>query len=655
MKQYKIIWRAGQEVWGNEELLDALLEKVTKEGRIADEFNLFISEPSSHAYHPLDEVREKCEVFKRTAKKLRAHGMRVGIDQWPSFGAAGVQQATVDIREMPFQPMVGVDGSVTPRIACPVSPEFLDYTREKFKIFAQAGPDFVWVDDDCRFTHLGGTLYPCFCPRCVENFDGGRFKNREELVEALNKPENRELRHKWSAYGADRLAAYCKAAREGVDAVDPSIDVPYMTVGYTHTTFSGDYIEKCMEVSRSRAGRPGHGFYWDEEPRKMFSKAMDVSRQVLRYNQESLADVQYEEESFPCTPLNKAANIRLLEAGLSIWGGCTGFAFNSLTFSAGKRPLDHMNYTVKRWNKARPFFDRYLDFAAGLPQVGLWIADNEFMMAGMDTENGWFNEQDPAYSLDRVMNEWPEMGLVISGDPKHAYATMLQGKIVETFNDDEIREIFQKPVFMDADALEVLEKRGFAHYAGIHTGKKFSNSIEFLTAADVNGGFEGSNRNALYGFCTELIVDADDVEVLSRAYDSYENDLGPCVTRRGNVTVFSYDPYRFIGTVGKLVQMRTLLKEAGAPVMVEPEDPYAVNRLSAWARSDGKRAAVLLINTSLDPVFDTDIVIRGDMTGAVYLGIDTPEQPAQTFYENGTLKVRIPEMGAWEMLLLLAE
>ena len=655
MKNYKIIWRAGQEVWGNDQLLDTLLEKLTKDGQIADEFNLFISEPSSHAYHPLDEVSQKCEVFKQAAKKIRSYGMRVGIDQWPSFGAAGVQQAVYDVREMPFQSMVGVDGSVTERIACPISPEFLEYTREKFKIFAQAGPDFVWVDDDCRFTHLGGTLYPCFCPNCVAGFENGRFSSREELVDALNHPDNIELRHSWSRYGAKRLAAYCKAAREGVDAVDPSIDVPYMTVGYTHTTFSGDYIEQCMEVSRSRAGRPGHGYYWDEEPRKMFHKAMDVSRQVLRYPAESLGDVQYEEESFPCTPLNKAAGIRLLEAGLSIWGGCTGFAFNSLTFSAGDRPLDHMNYTVERWNKARPFFDTYLSFAHDLPQVGLWIADNEFMMAGMNAQNGWFDELNPDYSLEKVMNEWPEMGIVISADPANAYATMLQGKIVETFSDEQIREIFQKPVFMDAAALKVLEERGLAHYAGVHCGQTYNNSMEVLTDAAANGGFATASRNALFYPCTILEVDADDVEVLADCYDTYQHNLGPCVTRRGNVTVFSYAPYHFIGTVGKLCQMRNLLKDAGAPVMVEPADPYGINRVSAWARSDGKRAAILLINTALDPVLDTDLVIKGDMTKAVFSGIDIPQQAAEVIRREDGLKIKIPSMGAWDMLLILAD
>ena len=157
-------------------------------------------------------------------------------------------------------------------------------------------------------------------------------------------------------------------------------------------------------------------------------------------------------------------------------------------------------------------------------------------------------------------------------------------------------------------------------------------------------------------------MENQDVEILSRCISPYElycsdraHRGNACVTRYNNVTVFGYDPYRFLGSIGKLHQIRSLLKEAGAPVLVEPEDSYGVNRLSAWARSDGKRAAVLLINTSLDPIKNTDLVIRGEMKKAVFLSVDKPEQPACCSLADDAVRVRIPEMGAWEMLLLLAE
>ena len=188
------------------------------------------------------------------------------------------------------------------------------------------------MDDDTRFTHLGGVPYPCFCERCVSGFEGGRFASRAELAAELNKPANRDLRRKWSAYGADRLARYCAEVRAAVDAVDPAIDTPFMTVGPTHTTYAGDFIEKCMAALRSRRGRPGHGFYWDDRPEGALRKAMEVGRQTVRYPAYAV-DVLYEEESYPCAYLDKAIQTRVNEVWLALAAGCSGVAFNHFPFA----------------------------------------------------------------------------------------------------------------------------------------------------------------------------------------------------------------------------------------------------------------------------------------------------------------------------------
>ena len=51
------------------------------------------------------------------------------------------------------------------------------------------------------------------------------------------------------------------------------------------------------------------------------------------------------------------------------------------------------------------------------------------MAAGMDTkEKGWFHEDDPDYSVEKVNKEWPCFGSAISADPAHAYATLFTGQ-----------------------------------------------------------------------------------------------------------------------------------------------------------------------------------------------------------------------------------
>lgn len=652
-KAYKIVWR-GCGDYTDRAYFESFLQSVTQGGRVLEELNLPICEPATHPYFPLDALRSACGGFQEAAALARRYGMRVGINQWPAFGAEEVYAAD-DGHEMPFGPMVGYDGRIARRLACPTSPEFLAYTREKFKIYAGAGPDFIWIDDDCRFTHLGTVQYPCFCPRCVAGFEGGRFASREALVDALNQPENSALRRKWSEYGAQRLAEYCRTAREAVEEINPAIDVNLMTVGYSHTTFSGDYIEKCMAAAKSRAGRPGHGFYWDEEPRKMIDKIMEVARQVQRYPAQVLPDVQLEEDSCPRTPLNMAANIRVVLAALSIWAGCNGIAMNHLPGAGGSRPLAYSRYEFDLWRHRRAFMDQYLSFSEGLPALGIWVADNEFMAAGMDTkEKGWFHEDDPDYSVEKVNKEWPCFGSAISADPAHAYATLLQGKVVDTYSDEQIDEIFQKPVLLDGMALEALEKRGFGGRTGVRLAGRRLGLVEKMANAAVNEDFSGVTRTGIFHPTYLLEPLNSRVEILCTSPIPGAAEERPCVTRYGHVTVLGYSPYQFTGTVAKQTQLRNLLRADGAPVLLEPVDPYEISRVSPWVRGNGNRVSVLLVNTGFDPALPFEVCIRGSWTQASLLLPTGERRPAAPVYDGSFTRVRVEGLAPWDFLSVLA-
>ena len=67
-----------------------------------------------------------------------------------------------------------------------------------------------------------------------------------------------------------------------------------MSVGYSHTTFSGNYIAECMNALRAKGARPGHGFYFDKEPMGMFDKVIDMSRRIVHMTDDGRSDVQYE-------------------------------------------------------------------------------------------------------------------------------------------------------------------------------------------------------------------------------------------------------------------------------------------------------------------------------------------------------------------------
>ena len=656
MKRYKISWRMSLDVTTEPSEFQQLLDLMTREGQAGDEFWIFISEPTSSGYEPLESVARKCEMYKVPAAAARARGIRVGINPWPTFGAGESYQENQGQPALPYQGMVGYDGRVSSRIACPVSPEFLAYSAERYKLFARAGCDFVWVDDDCRFTHLGGVPYPCFCPACVKNFDGGRFADRESLVAALNAPENRALRRKWSAYGAQRLARYCQAVRAAVDEVDPAIETPFMSVGYSHTTYAGDYIRQCMKALRAKSARPGHGFYWDETPMGLFDKVYEMSRQVATMPKEVLDDVQYEEESCPCTPLNKTADTRAMEMALSIWGGCTGVAMNHLHHAGGPTPFAYLRYEMALLKRNRGFYDRYLSFAADLPQAGIWAAFSEWMMSAMQVDaRGWFREDDPDYNASRFVHEWPVFGIPVTADPAGAFATLLQGRTLDALTDAELEKLFEKPVILDGRALEALWERGLGEKAGVRVSAARDGGSEKLAASPYAGEFAGATRSAIYGKAYDLEPVADGVEPLAFTVRPYGAADQLCAARYGSVVTLGYNPYQFTGTPGHMRLMRALEKALGAPVWLEPSDQYDVPRVAAFARADGKRAAVLLINAETGPARPFDVCFRGAAVRAVSLGLDRADADLSVRRADGFTAARIEAMRPWEMALVLFE
>ncbi len=632
--------------------LEQLLDLLTENGSIADEFWIAPSEETSHAYEPLPRVAEKCERFKREAAAVRARGIRVGINVWPAFGAEGPNKIEGE-PELPFQPMVGYDGASARRLACPVSPEFLEYTRARFRLYAQTGCDFIWVDDDCRFTHLGGPAYPCFCPRCVAGFENGRFASREALVAALNAPENGALRRKWSAYGAERLARYCRTVRETVDAVDPAIETSFMSVGYSHTSFSGDYIQKCMEALRADAARPGHGFYWDHAPMGMFEKAYEMARQIPDMPRRESIAIHYEEESCPHTPLKKAAGTRILEMALSVWGGCSGVAMNHIYHAGGKTPFAGLAPEAALLRKTRPFFDRYVSFASGLPQTGVWAVFSPWAASGMRVgDRGWFHENDRAYDANQFVKSWPVYGIPVTADPAAAHAALLQGSIPDLFSDAELERLFTKPVFLDGQALEALEGRGFCGRCGARVAAKREGGEELAETAYA-GPFSGARRPTLCSQNYTLTPLSDETQTLAYITRPYGRPKEICATLYRDTAVLGFDPYDYVGTPGFLHMLRALDRAFGAQVWLQPENDYLPPRVAVFARADAQRAAVLLVNAETSPCAPFSVCFAGGAAQASVLGPYRAEQPAGLRRGDGCVFADVPELAPWETALVL--
>ena len=89
---FKIAWRVSDRIWEDDAKFDALLNLLQRHGNVVDEMALFIAEPSNYVYDPLDRVAKLLEIFKQRAELLRARGITVGINFWPTFGSGAAYE-----------------------------------------------------------------------------------------------------------------------------------------------------------------------------------------------------------------------------------------------------------------------------------------------------------------------------------------------------------------------------------------------------------------------------------------------------------------------------------------------------------------------------------------------------------------------------------
>ena len=656
----KLAWRINPRQWQANAQFERLLALLTEHRGVVDELALFVGDIDLwHGYQPLDEFATVMRLAGERMRTLRAKGfVHVGINVWPTMGSD-----LVPGRErrppLPFQAMVSYDGKPAHSAACPSSPEFLAYTRKRYGLVAEQRPEFIWVDDDTRMTHLG-IAFPCFCPICLGIFDGGRWRQREDLVSALNEPSNKALRQQWTEFNTVRLERLCTTIREGIQAVDPKIDIGWMTVGETHSTYSGRYVNRCGTVLGGRRGRPGHGFYSDEKPRDLIFKLLEVSRQVREYPP-NIVDIQHEYEDYPSIPLDKALQTTANEITATLVAGCNGVAMHVL--GLGASGLDEYHPLLKRLAMERPAWDQLVKACVGLPLAGLWPADSPLLMANRTVgKQGWFHEDDPMYDI-AAPNQWAELGFAFTAEPKSACGTLLAGQIAEALSDGDLQRILSGAVFMDVAALQVVHKRGFGSLTGVEPAEQIGGVLERLAGHPLNGKYAGEELYTSLDAGWKLRVTASQVEVLSVLVDllgAEGNEWGPCLTayrneRGGRVVVMGYTPWVRLGRECKLHQLRGLVDwatEGKMPLMFDR--PVRVTPLMRM-NAERNRFAAVLLNNGLDDTGVLNVEFRANVQ-AIRLLKSSGQQVALPLQRTSTAVVtKLQSLPAWRTAILLGD
>lgn len=658
----KLAWRIGLPHWETEEAFERLLALLCVRRRIVNEVALFDS-ITHHLYIPLEDYARRMELAAERLDALRRAGVgSAGINVLATI--AHMDEGWSYMPPLPFQPMVGHDGSVSTGCACPNTPQMREYVRAKYALVAHARPDFIWVDDDIRMHHHG-VAWACFCPTCLDLFcrKAGRKYSREKLVRALDEPEQGRLRELWVQQNIESIESLLEEIKRVLREVGPTIATDLMTCGPAWTTYSGMAFGRwfvALDAVKSRPG--GGGFYTDRTPIEMYYKGVDSGRQRALLPT-TVTDLQYELENFPYQLLKKSKTALVDECALALAYGMNGVAFNLFALPAAE--ADFLPYMD--WIEAlRPLWAALVAHTGGLPTAGLWPAWSAELAAKRSVRQGegsWFG-RNAKYDITRPL-VLGEIGLPIAVD-RPGCATVLCGRVAEVFDDAELRVMLSGGVLMDSTALDVLTERGLGHLSGVRVAQRLDNGVmERFTEDPINGFAAGRVRDARIEFWGDprgmgdvLEPVAEGVRVLAHMEDYFYRNRGPCMTAfenelGGRVVVMGYAPWIFLHSVAKRVQIQNVadwVSRGCVPVRIdEAVTLIPVARVSV----DRRRAVVVLLNAGMDEIEKVSVHVRCEAKRVRVLAPDMPVRTLSMRPEVGGGRVTLRNISPWGVRVVL--
>jgi hypothetical protein len=661
-----VAFRISSEQWLTEDRFAAMLAFFRKEPGTADELAFFTA--GTHPPLPLAELERRAARLATLLPRVRAEGMAAGINLLATMGHH--EENLAHSLEEPWPRVVDPNGQESRGSYCPAGDAFRGYVARVYTVLAQAGPDFLWIDDDVR---LAGHLpigFTCFCPACVRRFAErvGHDFERTTLVARFSSgslEERLAWRRRWLEHNRGVLDDLFRLIEATVHGVRRELPLGFMT---------GDRFYEGYDFgrwSRTLAGpgatavrwRPGGGFYSDESLAGLAGKAHDIGRQVSQLPP-AVVLIQSEIENFPYDLLRKSVETTVVEAAAHLAAGTTGTAFNVL--SQRPDPLEEYEPMLRRIGEVKPFYQRLRDELGRTPLCGMWPAWNRDVFAANQLEGAWPAGGSDAVGALQRSYVLGELGIPLCYAAEGSVGAVLAGPGLLAMSSDELRRLFSGGVLMDVAAWQSLERLGLAGWTGVRPGAVVErDALEVLADHPLNGRFQGWSRDGRQSFWHEPAYPlepaaGDRVERLATLSDYGGRDGGASMTAftnelGGRVVVMGYYPWSQMHHAAKSSQMKAVcrwLSQDRLPVVLE-----SFSRVHLWARRPAPdHWACVLLNASLDPAREPGLRLAGDFRKVRWHGMDGKSRSLHPVPVpgGGACRIQAPTLAPWSVSLIVA-
>lgn len=621
LEKASVSFRIGSPQWLSDERFDGLMRLFERHKGVTDEITFFTAE--THAPLPLDETKRRCDLLKKRMEVVRRCGYRTGINILSTMGH--LEENFDHSLQADYLRVTDIDGNTCRTCFCPSDLRFREeYVRPVYEMLVAANPDYIWIDDDVRLLFHPPVIYACFCDNCLANFSTrqGRPFTREVLKQAFGQDKRDAklgIRKAWLQHLRDTMTGFFSFLENVVHGIAPQMPLGMMDGGAFYAGFDyANWTDALAGLDDVEVmWRPGAATYTEEVPDAVVQKAHQLGREAS-FIPEKVRCIQAELESFPYQRLRKSEHFTKLEAACYIAAGCTGTAFNVL--SMYDEPLDDYDSLVGRLAKARPFLDLLASTLAKESPAGLHNGANMDLFVGRNVSRGeWFGGCKEVPGPVVFPEEMYKCGIPAAYRADRAAVMALSGESVWALNDDEIRLALSRGVYMDADALNILNARGYQELTGFTVARSFSRDcIERLVEHDLNGVYAGRCRDGRQSFWnrpayeftpTETnaeilaqLVDYADQQVANCSMGVFENKLG------GRVCVAGYYPWEQLQYQFKTTQVKNVMRWLSGNRLGAYVESY--HRIALWDRiTQNGSHAVALTNLYLDPAENVSLML----------------------------------------------
>lgn len=413
----------------------------------------------SRSYHSVKSLAHHRAFLPQARAFLdaaRRRGFVVGVNVLTSLGF-DEDEADPAMDALPAQ--VGRNGRRKRGALCPSSPQVLQYVTDLYRLYASAGPSFIYVDDDV-------TCADCWCTNCLAAFGrtsgllaaGATASDLSALLSSGDVARRQKARAAWVDWSASCHAGVYAAAARGAHEVDPRISVGIMTCA---NTMSDDAPARWTEAVRGAAEgvvryRPGGGNWTDGSLDGAVRKAELNVLQVCGLPAD--VRVQAEIENFPYNSLKKSSDYMGWESLIDLAWNADEIAYNFMSWDVNDLD-EYVPFLSKAASVAAS--ERELTAAFGRKSaigIAYPFAQSTYLDVASSSWRGWAGIPVPA-ALACI-------GLPTASSRESTCVFLLDASLARGLADAELVDVLSRGVLMDASALEAVNARGFGRLTG---------------------------------------------------------------------------------------------------------------------------------------------------------------------------------------------